>query len=180
MSVDATQPGNYINRLNCPDDRWKRLAIELRPWKTSNVDDQIFVCSSSKRDFKYHGMRLATELPAVEMVLKYHTTRQIILRRKNGMGAPRPALRKLFPTSHAIVTWTSISAVEAVIAGVPAFALGRESAASPIASHDLTMIETPLYPDRTQWSYNLTYQQWTLDELGTGEPFSFLQSTNLI
>ena len=43
-----------------------------------------------------------------------------------------------------------------------------ENAASPVAIKNLSEIENPIRPDRSQWWYSLAYQQYTMDEVETG------------
>jgi hypothetical protein len=69
------------------------------------------------------------------------------------------------------VTWTSNVAVEAIVAGVPAF-VSRYSAAAPMAGMLDTLehrIETPPMPDgREGWAASLAYGQFTLAEIASG------------
>lgn len=64
-------------------------------------------------------------------------------------------------------------AVEAVIAGTPAFTGGR-SMAERVACLDLSRIEDPPRLDRTQWAHWIANCQWTTDELRAGTPWQVL------
>ena len=69
-------------------------------------------------------------------------------------------------TAGFVVTYNSTTAVEAILAGVPAVVMDAGSVAYPMASHGL---EEPLrYPDRTAWCHDLAWRQWTLGELADG------------
>jgi hypothetical protein len=70
--------------------------------------------------------------------------------------------------AHAIVTFNSNAAVDAVIAGIPAFAMDQGSMAWDVTEHDLARIEQPIRPDRDQWAAELAYTQWTQDEMARG------------
>jgi UDP:flavonoid glycosyltransferase YjiC (YdhE family) len=63
-----------------------------------------------------------------------------------------------------VVTHSSNTAVEAILAGVPAFVLGQ-SAAQPFACNDLKMIEAP---------FVLADNQWTLKEIREGKAWADL------
>jgi hypothetical protein len=78
---------------------------------------------------------------------------------------------------HAVVCYNSIAAVEAVAAGIPAFALAP-TAAEPVASNDLTKIETPYRPDTDlvmAWLCSIAYGQFSLDEIITGRAWALVQ-----
>lgn len=86
----------------------------------------------------------------------------------------RQPLAERLKQCHAVVTWTSNVAVEAVCAGVPAI-VSAQSAARPVCSHIETMdqhtIEHPKRPSaeiRQIWANGLTWGQYTLDEIRDG------------
>ena len=67
--------------------------------------------------------------------------------------------------SH-VITWNSNTAVEAVIAGVPAIAVDRGSMAWRVSGRDVNT--KPPRPERRQWADRLTWCQWTREELASG------------
>ena len=72
--------------------------------------------------------------------------------------------------AHAVVTLQSIAATEAVLYGIPAFGLAP-NASTPVASNDITKIETPYYPDSDlvyKWACHLAYGQYHIQELYDG------------
>lgn len=76
---------------------------------------------------------------------------------------------------HAVVTWTSNIAVEAICAGIPAF-VSVYSAARPMCYRVDTMtadqIESPMIPEqelRRRWADGLTWGQFSVDEIANGE-----------
>ena len=42
----------------------------------------------------------------------------------------------------------------------------------PVANTDLTKIETPDMPDRTQWLNDLGYKLWSTEEIKSGKVFA--------
>jgi hypothetical protein len=77
---------------------------------------------------------------------------------------------------HCLVTFNSIAAVESLIYGKPVFALGP-NAAAPLASDDLSQIETPRIPDIDQVTALLrclAYHQFTVEEMRTGYAWAVL------
>lgn len=84
-------------------------------------------------------------------------------------GDPVPLAERL-RDCHAVVTYSSNVAVDAIVAGVPAFCAPM-AAAAPVAGRlqDLERdIECPPRPDRTAWACGLAAGQWTVDELRRG------------
>lgn len=166
ITRDAIQPDGTGE----PDwDRWRSFNIPVRGWR--NKGDHILVCEQSD-DF----MRLTCGIDRdqwrakVKRVLSEHTDRPIIWRKKDDPSPIRDFMRRC----HAVVTHTSNSAVDAVLAGVPVFLTGP-SAARAVGCTDLTKIETPLTPDGVErWAAVLAGQQWTLDEMRSGQAWSAL------
>jgi hypothetical protein len=75
--------------------------------------------------------------------------------------------------AHAVVTFNSNSGVDAVMAGVPVFAFDEGSMAWPMAAHGFN--EARVWPSRIQWAADLSFKQWTVDELKRGVPWSYLK-----
>lgn len=73
----------------------------------------------------------------------------------------------------AVINWNSTPGILSVLKGVPAF-VGHSSLAAPVANLDIANIETPTRPDREQWANDLAWTEWTLEEIGKGEPQQFL------
>ena len=105
--------------------------------------------------------------------LRKHTDREIVVRMKQ----PRE-VRATVDTMemalqqdiHAMVTFNSIAAVEALICGKPVFTMGP-NAAQPLANTDLAKIETPMRPDTDQvyaLLKCLAYHQFTVQEMNSG------------
>ncbi len=62
-----------------------------------------------------------------------------------------------------------MAGVQAVLEGVPCFALNTESSAVNFGINDLSLIENPVKPDnREQLAWALADNQWTLDEIRSG------------
>lgn len=65
-----------------------------------------------------------------------------------------------------VVTWNSNTAVDAVLAGVPAITYDRGSVAWEVTGH---AIGAEQKPDREDWLARLAWKQWTLAEMASGE-----------
>ncbi len=79
--------------------------------------------------------------------------------------------------AYCVVTYNSLSAIEAVVRGIPVFALHHGSMAWPVSHHLLSQIENLNYTiDRTQWCNDIAYTQWNSDELASGEAWAHLKA----
>jgi len=114
--------------------------------------------------------------------IKKFTDRPVEVRRRNKQRLNRIVNNTLEQALNddvfALVTFNSNAAVESIFHGIPAFALAPISAASPVASNDLSKIETPYYPDKDKlhaWGCHLAYGQFHLSELKSGKAKQMLE-----
>ena len=98
---------------------------------------------------------------------------KIVVRRKPKAGETLEPLAEALGKAHALVTHSSNVAIEAVVAGVPVF-VSPSSAAAPMGLSDLSLIETPVYPDRDQWLAHLAYCQFSFEEIRSGAAWRML------
>lgn len=149
-----------------PDDRWRALKMPVLPWKTGGRHIVLAVPSATYL-VSHEGMENWTARTVA--ALKQHSDRPIVLRDKE---SKRPLQADLM-NAHCLVTHGSIAAVESVILGCPVF-VHPDSAASLVGQTDLSLIETPLYPERQPWLNALAYNQWNETELVDGTLFRML------
>jgi len=77
---------------------------------------------------------------------------------------------------HCLITYNSVSAVEAVMLGKPAITLGP-NAAGVLCSQSLSEIENPripTYDEREAWLRHLSYSQFTFAEMSNGTAWRIL------
>lgn len=101
--------------------------------------------------------------------LKRCTDRPVMVNYKRD---PVPLAERL-RDCHCVVTWTSNTAVDAIMAGLPAI-VAPESAAVPVA-HPLVGLESSIEsdglwqePDRAPWAESLAWGQFTIEEIASG------------
>jgi hypothetical protein len=168
------------NRLQHPGvgasdgDRFARLRLEIKPWRVDG--DHILVCPQSD-----HFMRVAANYPGnwcedTVARLRELTDREIRVRpwnrNKTKLAQELPAA---LAGAWALVTYSSASAISAILSGIPAIATG-ECIVSPMCG-GLETIEDPLMPDnRLEWARVIADQQWTLPELADGVAWRRLNS----
>lgn len=85
---------------------------------------------------------------------------------RNTAAAPRASLADDLASARAVVTWSSNSGVDAVLAGVPTVAMDKGSMAYAVTGHMLG--ELPPTPDRSAWAHRLAWCQWQRDEIASG------------
>jgi len=168
--------------MDVPDDRWKRLvefnpAMEYRGWRRTG--SKILVVMSTEKPFQYYKQDKDAWLKKVIKTLQKHTDREIVFREKASRGerTNNTIYDALEDDIYALVTYQSVAAIEAIQAGIPAFALAP-TAADPVASKDLTQIENPVMPDEDviqKWLNSIAYSQFSLDEIITGEAWNMVQ-----
>lgn len=151
--------------------RFKKLGIELQPWRKDGR--HILVTPQSD-----HFMRVVAGYPdwlerTLESLSRL-TRRPIQVRNWN---RDKKKLAQELPDAvrgaWALVTYSSGSAISALVAGIPAI-----STAECIArrmSGTLSEIEHPPMLDRREWANVVADHQWTLDEFRSGEAWRMLQ-----
>ena len=151
----------------CPPDRWDALGIELQPWRIEG--DVVLVCG------QHPGDMAAPPQKDLERVIDDLTVMgHVVLYRPHPLLAPNLVpLRESLQRAYTMVTWSSTSAVESVIMGVPTVTLDEGTMAWEVTSHGLTAER--FMGDRSQWAYNLAYRQWTQDELENGLAWEHLR-----
>lgn len=74
-------------------------------------------------------------------------------------------LHEALSEAHVVITFNSNSAVDAVIAGVPAITMDKGGMAWDVAGHNIGDL---VRPDRTEWANKLAWKQWRLSEIENG------------
>lgn len=169
------------------------LGIALGPWRQQG--DHILIILQSPYSPDWLGMpELDTWLENTVSEIKSHTDRPIKIKTyprldlqpvhtvvPNGCELLVPKyvmnsydrfdLDQGLVGAWAVVNWGGNAACDAIIHGYPAFT-GLDSFAASVADQNLSNIENPAMPDRTQWFYDLACHEWTEDEIATGAPLS--------
>ena len=178
-----------------------RLAaheVEIKDWREPTLEKatggarKILITCQSGWWYIQHGTTLNDWVNRVIDEIREYTTRPIKIRLKPRADYEKPPNVQLcnditapddevpfeedLTEAFCVVTHSSNTAVEAILAGVPAFVLGQ-SAAQPFACNDLKLIEAPflLFGDRWEWAGVLADNQWTLKEIREGKAWADLQ-----
>lgn len=84
-----------------------------------------------------------------------------------GVKLATGTLQEALAGAAVCVCFNSNTAVDAVLAGVPAITADRGSMAWEVTTHSVA--EGVVMPDREAWAARLAWKQWTLDEMRSGE-----------
>ena len=154
---------NYIDKLNNNDHerikRYKRF-YEIKPWKKTG--DHIIIFPPSDHVKKWYNIP-NWEKQTIEKLKKY-TNRKIIIKTKDD----KKSFKDLILNAWAVVSCQSSASVDALLEGVPSFC-NEISMSKPVSYTDLSLIETPFYPDnREEWFNSLLANQYFMDEIKNG------------
>ena len=165
-----------------PSDRWNQLGLEVANRRGGR---HILIVAPDDKPCKFYDIALDTWLAETMATIRQHTDRPIVIRERNRSRTDRKTNRveKALDDVHAVVTFNSIAGTEAILAGVPVFAMAPSNAARPVSNTDLTKIDSPWFPDRDQvlaWAYHLAYGQFHIDEFKSGRAERILKQTEEI
>lgn len=163
-----------INRLQHPGTgtsdgkRFASLGIQIA--EPQPPGKHVLVCPQSDPFMAICAEYPGSWLKDTVAALKKLTKREIRVR---PWQSDKKAWFKTLPDDlkdcHALVTYSSSSAITAMLAGVPAFVTATDSIAVPVANLELEQIETPhLPPDLLPWCRIVADNQWRLDEMRSG------------
>jgi hypothetical protein len=192
VAVNGVNRDAYFGEKLNNDQRVKKLNLKLHDWKT-NTGPILIACQHLKsgqwKDIN-HGRNYIND---TIKSLRMHTDKEIVVR-----PHPRNPIRidlagfknvkiqypkKLFNTYDdydlifenytALVNHSSNPAILAAMNGIPIFT-SSSSLAYEVSNQNFSTINNPSKPDRYQWLNDLSYTEWTLDEISTGEPLNRL------
>jgi hypothetical protein len=167
---------------DCPSDRFNKFNLKIKT-RDKNQGEYILICPSSVGIHTY--LKKPNWLEETIATIKKYTDRPIKIRekpRKAGTSGPAVAdvpLEQDLQNSWACVTSCSISAVAAVLQGVPVFS-DPKSFAWPMASASLSEIEDPFYTDPSPWLHSLACQQFTPQEFANGTAVGILKEIRML
>ncbi len=179
--------------------RWKRLKaernIKVKPWRKNG--SHVLICGQKPGDSSLRGLDTHEWVRKTVKDLRLHTDRKIVVRLhpKDRDGAQmrdlpgvslsdpgiqrRTTIGQDLKDAWAMVTYTSLSTIDAICEGVPVFAMNSGNFAWRFVENDLGSIEEPLIFDRDPWFWGLAYCQWTTKEFESGEPWLRLREAYL-
>jgi hypothetical protein len=178
---DMNGKADFRNANSPPD----RVTVEMKKWRV--YGDHILLCGQVPWDSSVQNTDHRQWLNDVSQRLIQLTDRPIIFRPHP--LAPRfdlpltissagKTIEQDLENAWAHISYNSNTGVDAVLAGVPTFAFDDYSMVRSIANGDLDYIESPQTPDRQQWLNDISYSQWTMDEMRSGATWNHLYANS--
>jgi hypothetical protein len=175
----------------------KLFNVKHEEWRKSNPEDPILFVLQPKDNWSMNELDPIDWFKSVYEKLRPLTKRKFIVRphpnnvsnieqrrnefpsdvdvqigQKHFLGDEKKHYRFHFQTAitncHAVVTHNSTASTDSCVRGIPTFCTSDLAICWPVANTDLTKIESPEYPDRTQWLHDLGYKMWSIKEIKDG------------
>lgn len=180
ISMKHPHPIDYIMRMEEKGDRFESFGRAIRPWKRTRSGPHILLADIGQKSYNFFGMEYQSWSKAAAKELQHYTDRPIIYRPKLSTSTPtgglpgfqfsNPAkepIEQALSGAHAIVTYHSNAACNALLQGIPVFI--EKGTAKNMGLQNLSLIENPYYPaNRETFFHNLAYCQWNVDEMREG------------
>ena len=196
--IDTGYFGNYKNKyihrvtknhvqyqgdiLYRDNDRAKRFGWK---YKKFTPGKSILVCPPSDKVMNYFGLKLDEWMAETIATIKKRSDRPIIIRQKptrTDRVSTNTIQQALSQNIHCLVTYNSIAAIEAMMEGKPAIAVGP-NAASAICETSLDNIENPKVPYKEEmdaFMHHIAYCQFTVDEMKNGYAWRTIHESDSI
>ena len=178
----------------------KEFKVKYEPWRQSNPDDPILFVLQPKDNWSMNELDPITWFNDVYKTVRPLTDRPFIVRPHPNHVASIESRMQEFPTDvhvaigqkffqgdekkfyrfhfqeaiancHAVISHNSTATVDSCVRGIPTFCTSDLALCWPVCNQDLTRIETPELPDRTQWLNDLGYKMWSTEEIKNGTVF---------
>jgi hypothetical protein len=181
VGFDHVHRGGRFVSGDLPDDRATAMGLILAPWKTGDAGP-IVVAGQLPGDFSLDGLDINEWAIDVAGHVQRASRRLVVIRPHPfdvsndlilagaalGIEISRQPLHHDLARAGTWIAYTSGSAIDAVMAGVPTICMSEANFAWDVSAHSLARLEKPWTGDRSQWLANLAYTQWTNDEIGGG------------
>lgn len=194
--------GDEVDR---PADRLNKIGVKYNGWKQSR-GDKIVVALQLAGDASLRHNDINDWCWDTVNTLRKNTQRPIEIRThpamsEKGWGNHESLFRRFLFASvpnisfvngkdvpwasqikdaHCVVAYSSGLSIDAVVAGIPVIACDEGNFAWNVVERNLQFIENPRLQSAEnvqQWLQNLAYCQWSIDEMESGECWSYLKSS---
>ena len=167
-----SNPNDPILFVLQPSDNWSMNELDPIEWFKS-VYDKIRPLTKRKFIVRPHPNHVAAMEKRLGEFPKDNV--EVIIGQKFFTGDEKKYYRfdfqKAITNCHAVITHNSTASIDSCVRGIPTFVTSDLAICWPVAIKDLTKIQSPEYPDRTQWLYDLGYKLWSENEIRDGTVF---------
>lgn len=180
VGFDHVHRGGRFFPANCPGDRIGKFGLNLQPWRVG--EGPIVIAGQLPGDYSLDGLDCREWVVDVATYLERSVDRPVYIRphpldyatdwypvgASLHMMVSREPLEADLARAGTWIAHTSGSAVDAVLAGIPTICLGPGNFAWDVSAHSLRGLREPWTGDREPWLANLSYAQWTHEEIRDG------------
>jgi len=180
VGFDHVHRGGRFAASDASDDRPRRLGLRLSPWRVSS--EPVIIAGQLPGDYSLDGVDAQEWVLDVVHYLERTCERRIILRphpldqqtdwRRLISALPveisHETLEADLTRAGLWISFTSGSAVDAVMAGVPNICLHQGNFAWEVSAHSLADLDRPWTGERTSWLAGLASTQWSWREIRDG------------
>ncbi len=162
--------------------RFDKLQIEVKPWRTVTLGDDILICPQSDNFMKSTiGFPYDWAAETMEM-LRAWNIKHVRLRPWNRDKAKVSlALQDDLKNLRLLITHSSASAITALLEGIPAISTGDNAAAcqigGPFTEENILDPVRAHYDERLRFAQVLADNQFTLEEFRDGTAWRQLQKS---
>lgn len=155
--------------------RFDALNLEIKPWR--RVGTHVLICPQSDQFMRdvvgYPGSWLKDTVDALERL----TDRPLRIRPWTGNKRTwYQSLPEDLKDCWALVTFSSASAITAMLSGIPAIVTADDCVSAPMAGK-LGQVERPPMPEsRREWAGLVADNQWSLGEMRAGLAWRMLNN----
>jgi len=166
-----SKPNDPILFVLQPKDNWSMNELDPIDW-FNGVYKKLRPLTKRKFLVRPHPNHMA----AIENRIKeFPNDCEVIIGQKFFTGDEKKYYRFNFQDAlnncHAVITHNSTASTDSCVRGVPTFCTSNLAICWPVVNTNLLKIESPKYPDRTQWIYDLGYKMWNEKEIKNGTVF---------
>ena len=198
-SLNSVYPTDGIYFFdNIDNEKWNTYSswhnIQLKPWRTRG--DHILILCQRPKGWNLLGNDQETWIHQTIEKIRKHTDRSIMIRMHPGDGSANKQIEKIqkrYGISVLIsnkinikdelnncwcsVGYNSTPNVVSAIEGVPVYLEDPDNSwAKDICFTDLSQIENPPMPDRSEWINKIANIHWSNDEVKSGKLWAKIKS----
>jgi hypothetical protein len=198
-SLNSVYPNDGVYFFDKLDtDKWKTYSdwhsVSLKPWRTSG--NHILILCQRPKGWNMFGNDQDTWLEKTIKRIKKISDRPVVVRMHPGDGTRFKQIEKLqkkygneicisqndnikndLTNCWCTVGYNSTPNVVAAIEGIPVYVEDSlHSWSRDIAFSDLSQIENPPMPDRSEWVTKIANIHWSNDEVKSGKLWSAIKS----
>jgi hypothetical protein len=205
IGVDGIKGGAKFYNEDSPNDRFLKRKIRIKEWRTSGdhiliigqthygaglshvgtESDPMSNLWTDPTDYYQSLVKRVREYTDRPIVFRTHPIGDKEIRNRirppegvNNLTITDATQRKMvedLKNAWCVVTRTSNGAVDAVFNGIPVVTEDPICLAHPVAEHSIKKVENPRKPKRNQWLYDMSYAEWSLEEMRQGLPWQYLR-----